>query len=222
MTIPGYLDDTTTALPVANRPVYWNTGHSIDTNVRVLEAWIQDYSRLLPPGAHIDEAAILVPTEWHSRNFIGKMEGAGWEHFNGADDLVYTNPFSTRYFVHYEFLRSPEKDYRIEVMTMSEGVMDHNSGFSPLHHALWYPNGKRKDALVEDSFPVPHLSFKVPPNVEKRPQAAYSRAVASLQAKGLIHAQTCQSTYGVFGYYLPNDANRQLYMKPRLNLRDAR
>jgi hypothetical protein len=228
VTIPGYLDSTEVSIPPIMQPVAWDTTFGISTNIDVLDVWIEEYSRLLTHDAAIDEAAVMVPSHWHAGQFIDKLTGSGWEHFNSADDLVYTNPFGTRYFVHYDFLRSPEIPWRLEVMTMGEGRLDGARGFSPLHQALWTPDGITRETVGGYRYPVPHLSFKAPrrtilgtaePKLQT-PQQAYSKAVERLQARGCIHAQTCQSTYGTFGYYLPGDATRQLYIKPRVNLRD--
>jgi hypothetical protein len=221
VTEPTTLEVYTPDVPLLTRPVYWSTHLPVSVNLNTLQMWVDDYKKWLPVGGvTIDEASVLVPGAWHANMFVDNMKAHGWEHFNTSQDLVYTNPFGTRYFVRYEFLRHKDWDWRLEVMYF-DATKDGTRGFSPLHQALWSPDGVA-DLRHQGTYPVPHLSFKVPPvNGEQQPTGAFSRAVGHLQMKGLIHAQTCQSTYGVFGYYIPNNAERQLYLKPRLNLRDA-
>jgi hypothetical protein len=221
MTDRNYLLDNIPNVPMVKRPIYWVRDLPVSTNLNTLQLWVDEYKKWLPKGgAFIDEVSVLAPGGWQARKFVDNMVAHGWEQFNEASDIVFTNPFSTRYFVRYKFLRHPDWEWRIEVMFFDfaeEGVR----GFSPLHQALWLPDGTAPATTGVDMYPVPHLSFKVTPvNGEQNPRASFSRAVGHLQERGFIHAQTCQSTYGVFGYYLPQDAERQLYLKPRLNLRD--
>lgn len=216
------LRDVVDGVPNIMNPIYWDAQRKVGDNLNTVEIWMGSYTAqgLVPRGGQIDEAAVLVPSRWHATRFINNLEVEGWEHFNGAEDLVYTNPFGTRYLVRYEFLRSPQKTYRLEVMYLQPDSESYQ-GFSPLHSALWVPEGLTPGTSGTVRFPIAHLSFKAPKNTgDLQLRSAYSRAVAHLQAKGCIHAQTCQSTYGVFGYYLPHDATRQLYLKPRVNLRD--
>lgn len=71
--------------------------------------------------------------------------------------------------------------------------------------------------LETTKYPIPHLSFKYPGDSTQR---GYSKAVQHLQEQACIHAMTCQSTYGAFGYFIGNETMRQIYVKPRVNLRD--
>lgn len=220
--IPGILDTFAPGVPTTREPLWWDTAVPVGDNLAVIDFEITKYQKYIPVGGGtIDEAAIMVGGYSAAHRLIAELNSAGWHHFNTAADLVYTNPFGTRYFVNYEFLQHRKWQYRLEVMFMGEGRIDGNPGFSPLHQALWHPNGVPGMAPLQ--YPIPHLSYKPPLNAGyDQARAAYSRAVAGLQANGLIHAQTCQSTYGTFGYYLPQDATRQLYLKPRVNTRDAK
>lgn len=232
MNLPGNLDTEVEGVPRIMNPVWWDSELEITHNINTIERWMADYERLLPVGCRIDEAAILTPSPYHANALGDVLRWHDWEKFNSASDLVYTNPFGTRYFVEYSFYRHERKNYRLEVMHMGEGRMDGTAGFSPLHAALWLPNGVAPNTAGYGRYPVPHLSFK-PVRKELRQLTiipsettlqtwgqAYGKAVAHLQEQGCIHAQSCQSTYGRFGYYLPNDAQRQLYIKPRINTRD--
>jgi hypothetical protein len=209
--LPGFLNSPVEGVPLAARPVYWDPDLPVATNENVINRWIGHYRDRLPAGAVIDEAAIMVPGPAEKYRLARVLEPMGWERFNEAKDLVYTNPFGTRYFVEYMFFRKPGVPYRLEVMHMGEGRIDGESGFSPLHAALM----RADDFEGSLRFPLPHLSFKVPPGM------TYGQAVDHLKAQACIHAQTCQSTYGHFGYYLGNDAARQIYLKPRVNTRDG-
>jgi hypothetical protein len=142
-----------------------------------------------------------------------------WDYFNAAADTVFTTPFCTRYGVRYRFYRHPQFAYRLEVMTLREG-------FSPLHEALWVAHSG--DKRTDRRFPMPHLSYK-PERTAKEAggveletlRRSYGRAVQHLEDNACIHVQSCQSTYGQFGYFIGNDTARQIYIKPRVNLRDA-
>lgn len=212
-------------VPDAAYPVWWDMAKHTAENVKEMERWIAYYSEHMPPDTVVDEVAVLIgPTLIRRVRHILVTEG--WKEFNNAEDVVYTNPFGTRYSVEYNFFRHPAVPWRLEVMRLQ-------GGFSPLHEALMaveWPLGK---------FPVPHLSFKpvrrkvaLPalvyaeagrPNPGPQLQTwrqAYSGAVQYIRDRAGIHAQTCQSTYGAFGYFLGNDCARQIYLKPRINLRD--
>lgn len=212
--LPNSLHHVHRGVPTPGRPVVWDMELPLQTNLNVIDRWIGHYGERLPRGAVIDEAALMVPSPWHVASLLKYFTERGWEHFNGARDLVYTNPFATRYFVEYNFLRHPDVGYRLEVMNLSQGQQDGRTGFSPLHASLW-PDGMVHHSIPARQFPVPHLSFKVP---DRR---AYGLALEHLREHACIHAQTCQSTYGAFSYWIGNDTARQIYLKPRVNLRDA-
>jgi len=220
MGIPDTLNGVAEGVPNASQPFCWNMREAVEENILKLEARFARYTGDLPYGCNFDEAAIMVPSLFHRARLVEALEVAGWQVFNEAEDLVYTNPFGTRYFVAYMFLRHPKKRYRLEVMIMSEGEEDMRPGFSPLHASLW-PDGERPYSSGSHLFPVPHLSFKAT-NIQgaEGKHRSYSMAIRHLGNQGFVHAQTCQSTYGHFGYYLHQDAREQLYIKPRVNTRD--
>lgn len=189
---------------------YWDGNARTERCLKMIEGQMVEYERYLPAGASFDEVAILVTTIQRRYTIEGELERDGWEHFNEAEDMVYTNPFGTRYSVEYHFLRHPDRAYRLEVMQLARGV-------SPLHHSL---NHVARSYMM---MPVVHLSFKPPAKwvEEFGTRGAYALTVDYLQEKGgLVHAQTCQSTYGVFSYWIPCQSEYQLYLKPRVNLRD--
>jgi hypothetical protein len=217
-------------VPNVTHPVYWYRDKTVAENLSTINRWIGYYTPKLPSGCVIDEAAIMVPGPWHVRLLDADLRGAGWEGFNQASDLVFTNPFGTRYLVEYAFYRHSEVAYRLEVMHLPAGSFnsDESVGFSPLHASLWVPTGQPRLGLNDNGhWPIPHLSFKPGPlwNVEGGAERvgagrAYGLAVQHLKGQGCIHAQSCQSTYGQFGYYVGNDASRSIYIKPRRNMRD--
>lgn len=212
--IPYSLNDDVATVPRMSRPVYWDLNQDVHDNLSRIHRWIAHYADKLPSGAKIDEAAVMVPGPYEGV-ILGKvLREWGWELFNDAQDIVYTNPFGTRYAVQYFFYQHPELPYRLEIMAKDHDTMD-QSGFSPLHSALWFPNGRVN--VGSHLLPIPHLSFKMPGDPTRR---GFSKAVQHLQDKACLHAMSCQSTYGVFSYYIGNDTARQIYLKPRCNLRD--
>lgn len=208
---------------MATPPVFWNLRRTVQDNVSRVTNWMAHYAGRLPEGAAIDEASVLAPRYRETLQLAAQLQRDGWYRFNAAEDLVFTNPFGTRYRVAYEFFRHPNLSWRLEVMSLGQDA-NGQRGFSPLHEALLSRAGVSE-------WPMPHLSFKVPvdetldKHLEGEPlvslrRRAYCRAVDHLKAKACIHAMTCQSTYGVFGYFLGNETQAQIYLKPRANLRD--
>lgn len=205
------LNEHRAGVPQITRPVYWDRRLGVHTNVHVLNDYMYQYAYALPNGAAFDEAAIMVPNHSVRNRVIDELREVKWEVFNEAADLVYANPFGTRYTVEYTFLQHPDRAWRLELMMLGRMTKGGEVGFSPLHQALWTPNGMAP--AWEDSYelPVPHLSFKaVKPSVCEH-----------MRDQDFILAQACQSTYGVFWYFLAGKTNRQIYIKPRINTRDA-
>jgi len=214
------LNDMVENVPAFRRPVVFNTEADMTANTLAISTWIAHYQNRLPKDAFIDEAAILVPDPWHRGELSIYLEANGWTAFNEDRDVVSTSPFGTRYCVDYRFFSHPDYGYRLEVMMLSSdaaGIM----GFSPLHQALWQPSGQSWNGLPVSRYPIPHLSFKaVKVQPEQTLRGAYSSAVQHMHDVACLHTMTCQSQYGVFGYFLGNDTMRQIYLKPRVNLRD--
>ena len=207
---------TMDGVPYMREPFYWDRRLTVSANVNAIKGMMWKYVGMLPdPVGGFDEAAIMVPNEAAREHLVRDLMLAGWKVFNRAADLVFTNPFGTRYTVEYVFLKHPQQDWRLEVMLLDRPtkVRDGLTGFSPLHQALWYPNGINPSWEQHAELPVPHLSFKV---------ASYAKVVQHMQDKHFIPAQVCQSSYGQFGYWLHQDATRQLYIKPRANTRDTK
>lgn len=208
------LNTTHPNVPTERAPLWWNLDAPHQSNLDRMDRWIAHYDYALPLGHSIDEVAVQTMDPGRMSDYLNRNE---WEQFNDARDVVYTNPFGTRYSVSYRFFRHSAVRYRMEVMTM-------NDGFSPLHQSLWEQTTRmRGDNL--DLLPVPHLSFK--PNflspITEGPLPArrqYGKVVNHLVSKACLLAQACQSTYGVFGYFIGNETARQVYLKPRVNLRD--
>jgi hypothetical protein len=217
-------------VPRMIQPVRFDISTTMARNLSRIEQWMGYYQDRVPDGTVFDEAAIMVPDPFHLMRLDAYLREGGWEKFNSAEDLVYTNPFGTRYFVEYHFYQSVLGKYRLEVMMMGAGWEDGNRGFSPLHTALWTPNGTPNEPRSDiTAYPVPHISYKPErrtwttdggSTAMQKPGQAYSQAIQYLKDKACIHAMSCQSTYGRFGYYIGNDVGRQIYVKPRVNLRD--
>lgn len=214
------LDEVRQGVPLRKEPLWWDRRLPLAANVNALQRYVAEYSRFTPPGSLIDEAAIMVPGERHADTLGLELAAGGWKRFNSAQDLVHANPFGTRYVVQYHFFRHPKVDWRIEVMHMAAAWKDGERGFSPLHQALWTPNGATPFSGMTAQLPIPHLSFKAPVSEAGPRTRDGARALRWVLDEGCVMAQACQSTYGHFWYCLPCDARKQLYVKPRVNLRD--
>lgn len=209
-------------VPAMSLPVYWDADKSADVNMAVLGRYMGKYSDMLPDGTVFDEAAILVPSPYHRTVFANDLAVFGWDLFNQAEDLVFTNPFGTRYLVEYWFFQKPGVPYRLEVMMKSVDKND-QAGFSPLHEALQYPTWMNDGIDYNDEsrlYPIPHLSFKVKQRAMQRPMQAYATTVQHMKDHDFLHAMSCQSSYGAFSYWLHNTEQKQIYVKPRVNTRD--
>lgn len=209
------LTGTYVGVPYPTMPLYWDRRLPVVANLNAVKHRMRQHTPRLPTGAVFDEASVLVPNAASREVLVKELLLSSWRVFNTAADIVFTNPFGTRYTVEYTFLAHRRESWRLEVMMLGEQARDGQAGFSPLHQALWAPNGANPNWAEWAELPVPHLSFKVPTGMK------YGQATDHLQRQGFIHAQTCQSTYGHFGYYLHRDAVRQIYVKPRVNTRDA-
>lgn len=223
-----FLNLPTEGVPALRHPVYWDRRLPVTDNLDRIDSWRAHYQDRLPAECAIDEAAILVPNYWHRSQITGQLLDNGWGFVADAQDLVYTSPFGTRYCVEYQFYTRPMMPYRLEVMTLvpdAEGAY----GRSPLHEALWIPGEDQSASGYR--YPIPHLSFKPAALYHEtvlsgnalisQRRRSYGRAVQHLRDGACIHAQSCQSTYGHFGYFIGNETQRQIYIKPRVNLRDV-
>lgn len=208
------LQGTYEQVPYARTPFYWDRRLPVAANLNAVKHRMRQHAERLPSWVVFDEISLLVPDATAVISIENELWSVGWSTFNTAADVVMTNPFGTRYTVAYTFLRHPRETFRIEVMVLGGQSAEGLHGFSPLHQALW-PEGETPVWSEWAELPVPHLSFKVPPDL------TFGRTTDMLRDKGYLHAQTCQSTYGHFGYYLHQDAMRVLYVKPRVNTRDG-
>jgi hypothetical protein len=169
----------------------------------------------------IDEIAYLFPTHHHAEVFIREAvhDEAECTLFNVATDHVHTSPINSCYDVMYQFLSVPSSylphrpsqtsTVRIEAMHLARG-------FSPLHFGELL--SMERDGLLASAI---HASFKC------EDETAYAAATHRLRESGWEVAQRCDSTYGRFSYWKPLEADQWLpdgpfmYLKPRINLRDA-
>ena len=214
----------TKGVPMASEPLWWDRRIGVAANLNTIGSYMHKYEAMLPDGCWFDEAAIMVPTKESRRMLASELMFNGWQMFNSAADLVYASPFGTRYVVEYQFFKHPRYTWRLEVMLLGQGAhIDGQPGFSPLHQALWYPNGQTPSWSEHSELPIPHLSFKPPTDMVEAMGAgkAVRQVVDGLRENSFILSQACQSTYGQFWYLLHVEAARQLYVKPRINTRDG-
>lgn len=157
---------------------------------------------LFGPAAVIDEIALMFNDEKSLTEFVrSAVCNHGYDLFNTANDVVETWPIRNMYRVSYWFLSTPH-GYRLELMTASTG--------SPLHDAI-------SQRMSEASAAAVHASFKVDNEVD------YAIVNGTLLNEGYEMAQRCQSSYGRFAYWTRTGREEgvELYLKPRLNTRDA-
>lgn len=150
----------------------------------------------------IDEMAIMFLDPEALRRWVdAAVRVPGVVLFNTAHDSVATTPIPGRYNVHYWFLSVPPfyGQWRIEAMYAHSG--------SPLHDSL-------KRTMNGDDILVVHASFKC------ADEEAYGVATNTLVRNGYEVAQKCESTYGRFSYWRPEEAQNGVLLKPRLNIRD--
>lgn len=182
---------------------YWYGNDKVADNLDTLRQ-VAEWHRALMDSVGlthpIDEMAVAVPDMGDAANLIHRAVTAdGVELFNMAIDDVRVVSHQTRYSVRYLFLNTPH-GFRVEVMNISEGL-------SPLHHAIL------GEASKGVTFPVVHASFKV----HRHDLEEVEDALGDIA----YHVQRCESTYGVFSYWLPKDTDSLVYLKPRVNLRDG-
>lgn len=151
----------------------------------------------------IDEVAVIVPDANMAAVYVfDAVKVDGVEHFNADEDSVAVQPFQSEYRVRYDFLRIEGKPYRVEVMHMTDGI-------SPLHASMYLES-------AQSNAPVTiHLSFKC------ADEAEYHAMCDRLERVARMHeAQSCESSYGLFSYWRTDFTD--LYIKPRVNKRDAK
>lgn len=155
-----------------------------------------------------DEIAFLFCNREALSAFVNEcVRTQQWALTNIAEDTVTTMPIRSTYEVGYHFLTDPneEQDFRLECMQIFDG-------FSPLHGAL-----EASAHLDGRTFSAVHASFKVAGQLED-----YEACVARLIGVGCTPALHCTSTYGRFSYLsVPDGEGIELYLKPRINLRDG-
>lgn len=150
----------------------------------------------------IDEMALLFTEHTSIFRFISQaVQLPGVELFNFAKDTVQTAPIHSEYVVQYWFLTSGLGPWRIEAMIQDNA--------SPLHHALSLN-------AETGTMTVVHGSFKCAGEME------YGTARHALRTAGWEEVQRGDSAYGRFSYWdNPDERYEGVYLKPRVNLRDA-
>lgn len=162
--------------------------------------WMNTEIRSVGLDYTIDEFAYYFPSkESMMENLLALLESPGLVLFNTAEDEVGTYPIPSRYRPLYVFAQPEGTPYRLELMTIATGI-------SPIHGVFWTPR-------------LFHASFKVP----NGNQGAFLNACRAMSDGGWDLAQACQGTYGAFSYFRNQevDTAEPVYLKPRVNLRDA-
>lgn len=153
-------------------------------------------------GWPVDEVALIMDGRTTAGPVLSSMvSNQGVEYFNNAVDTVTAWPFGCRYRPEYHFLRTPYP-WRIELLRLPDGG-------SPVHVPYATQENTAKSGLM-----LVHFSFKCADEDE------YNEAVGWLAGRANL-AQSCESTYGRFGYWrTPLFGDLMAYVKPRINLRD--
>lgn len=182
--------------------------HPVQRLVEQVSSAVDFYNGFLDEceiDASIDEIAVMFQQR---EQMWGWLQAAVSEPnvriFNHARDSVNTSPVESRYAVEYTFLETSALPWRIEAMLITDG-------HSPLHHSI--------AANRVGGTHIVHASFKCLTTREWR------KAVAVLNEEAEC-VQRCKSIYGRFGYWTLEESARPsgiypLYLKPRLNERDA-
>lgn len=160
--------------------------------------------------ATIDEVSILFKHATEMAHFVRYASGAGWNHFNTAEDTVQAvRDFNTMteadvppvlppiYTVQYKFLQMPGFQWRLECMCIM-------SGDAPVHRML-------------KNHEIAHVSFKCIDHAHYDHMKAVLAGVTTGPRTTLQMVDEFTSGYGRFAYF----GGYPPYVKPRVNLRDA-
>lgn len=179
----------------------------METNADKWDEWKQRADQWLERiniQRQVDEVALLFRSRAMKFEYVTMaVQEPHTTLFNSSKDHVKTKPFNTEYDVEYHFLRMEGRGMRVEAMSLEGGL-------SPLHAALLECN--RGTAVV----PV-HLSFKCF-TWDDWYDTLYALDEQSEGKASLV--QSCVSDYGVFAYYNVPEVLGDIYLKPRLNVRD--
>lgn len=173
----------------------------VEPSVRFYSKWLEEMGL----NSHVDEVAVMFNRDEEKYGWLkGALAESSVLAFNHAVDHVHTSPIESDYDVEYTFLQHNLFKWRIEAMHITRG-------HSPLHHSL---NANRVGGTH-----VVHVSFKCNTVREWR------HAVETLNNEAQM-VQMCSSDYGRFGYWKIDEQYlgrgvEPLYVKPRLNERDA-
>ena len=171
--------------------------------VQCYEKAREEVRSMFGAGVNVDEVAIMFRDPDALRHWVeAAVRVPGVTLFNTAHDRVVTSPIPGQYDVHYWFLTVPEEygGWRIEAMYAHPG--------SPLHDSLLR-------RMLDQEALVVHASFKCADEEE------YGSANSVLARNGYALAQRCDSTYGRFSYWRLDEEEYTVFLKPRVNLRDA-
>lgn len=157
--------------------------------------------------AKVDEVAVLFETVEELEAFIPYCHENGLEHIGSVaeDTLLDTtdgDPIGGDWFnVRFEFFRIPGRHWRIEAVTVLEGIER-----APLHRSHLDEWG---------SGSIIHASWK------ETDFPAYQTRLLQLADLPLRKYLEYRNTYGVFSYWNSPDPF-SVYLKPRVNLQDQR
>lgn len=147
-----------------------------------------------------DEVSLLFSKPAELEDFKEWAVAQGLEHFNSVQrDQMVRQDKAQAFGVRFEFLRLPNRPWRIEAMCILEGC-------APLHEEALRRSGEGC---------VVHLSYKC------RDLQTYQEHVRSLWDEGRIKKAEYRNSYGMFSYWVPTGSELRPFLKPRVNLRDS-
>ena len=148
-----------------------------------------------------DEVSLLFESEEKLIDFQHACYRNGIDHFNSVyrDAMVRLDKHGEEFVVRFEFFRLIHRPWRIEAMCVI-------GGDAPLH----------EESLARWGNGAPfHLSYKL------RDVEMYADDVRNIRSdRGLVMAAEYRNSYGMMSYWM-KPGSKGLYLKPRVNLRDA-
>lgn len=146
-----------------------------------------------------DEVALCFRHEHDLMKFVEHAVLRGMDNFNSVRDTMVRQDARGQFDVHFEFLKFPNEEWRIEAMCITDGE-------APLHASALAQNG---DVCVI------HLAYKCATLED------YQEETRRLMSGVATRRAEYRNGYGLFSYWSPTGQPSVLpYVKPRVNLRD--
>lgn len=149
-----------------------------------------------------DEIAICFPSDEALMTFVAEAVGDyGLDRFNSVprDHMHRIDRLGEGFDVHFEFLRLPGRNWRIEAMSIFPG------GIAALHEKALRDSGG-EPVIIHVSWKCHNLDF-------------YADTIRHMPSQQMFRKAEYANSYGIFSYFSTNGG--PMYWKPRVNLRDG-